>query len=149
MRVWLLAEMEEEESVPGMTTSALGAGAGEKEVVAALSCNEEDDVKSTRRVGDSDVDVEDPDPIAVGFDRALSPPPAASTVVDASSFVLLTAVPIDAVGGGVHARARAETGWYERGIVSAGLRVLGSNRSSLCDAKRIVRTVLYRDVLFF
>lgn len=75
MRVWLLAEMEEEESVPGMTTSALGAGAGEKEVVAALSCDDEDDVKSTRRVGDSDVDVEDPDPIAVGFDRALSPPP--------------------------------------------------------------------------
>lgn len=74
MRVWLLAEKVEEESVPGMTTSALGAGAGEKEVVAALSCDDEDDVKSTRRVGDSDVDVEDPDPIAVGFDRALSPP---------------------------------------------------------------------------
>lgn len=81
MRVWLLAEMEEEESVPGMTTSALGAGAGEKEVVAALSCDDEDDVKSTRMVGDSDVDVEDPDPIAVGFDRALSPPgPARSCI---------------------------------------------------------------------
>lgn len=147
MRVWLLAEMEEEESVPGMTTSALGAGAGEKEVVAALSCNEEDDVKSTRRVGDSDVDVEDPDPIAVGFDRALTPPPPrASTVVDASSFVPLMAVPIDAVGGDVH--ARAETGWYERSIVSAGLLRVWARIGRHC-VTRSGSSVLYRSVLFF
>lgn len=55
------------------------------EAVAALSCGE-DDIKGAGVV-DLDVDVENPDPIAVVRDLALSP---ASTVVYMSSFVPLT-----------------------------------------------------------